>query len=183
MHMNDIVKTLIGGAIVLVIGGTAYTVSQADITNKFAEETGMSQSEAEDYVNNTQDELAPWGEIGKELVDDGNGILSDAATIDCVNYMYDWESDALSCDAGKQQWTDVGNKEIALGTCYNALDTDLGSGAEAKMRECIGLIDAMNASYEHPIVQALDEGGSIAESKKTNLYNKSVLRAALESNQ
>ena len=48
----------IAGIITLIIGGTVYSVSQADIVSKFSQETGMTQKEAEQYVENIpEDEL------------------------------------------------------------------------------------------------------------------------------
>ena len=58
---------VIGTIIALIIGGTAYTVSQGDLINKFSEETGMSQVEAEQYVQNiSEDELVSFYELGSD---------------------------------------------------------------------------------------------------------------------
>lgn len=172
---------IIGGAIAIVIGGSGFALSQSDIVNNFASETGMTTEQAREYVEDSQDDLDSFANIGKTFVEDGNSIISDAATIDCANYQYEWESTFLTCDDGKQQLQDIGAHHIALGNCYQALDTDLGDQAKPKMRECIGHIDQVNSDYDLPIMKANASASDITESKTTNSYNKSILKTALES--
>jgi hypothetical protein len=68
-----------------------------------------------------------------------------------------------------------------LGNCYKALDSNLGSGSNAKINECVTDIDNLNLGYNLPIAQKLVNASDIANDKKTNAYNKSVLVAALQS--
>lgn len=140
----------------------------------------MSRQQAEDYVNGTQDDLKSFSEIGQSLIKDGGDISMETAKIDCVNYRYDWETPNLSCESGKAQLQEIGTNEIEMGNCYVSLDKDLGSEASAKISECISDIDALNASYNNPIATSLIDAKSLSEYKNTNIYNKSVLKAALQ---
>ncbi len=56
---------VIAGILIIVIGGTAYAVSQNDVVKNFSEETGMTQQEAQQYVENiSEEELTSLGELG-----------------------------------------------------------------------------------------------------------------------
>ncbi len=178
---DEIKNKIIGGVVVLVIGGTGFAVSQTDIVSNFAEETGMSQEQAEQYAKDSQDEMESFSKIGDDFINSGNTTISDASTIDCLNYTYEWEDPSLSCNDGKDQLLIIGNGDIELGTCYKTLDTDLGDAAKPKIQECIQEIDENNANYDLPIASRLIDSSETEEMKKSNLYNKSILRAALES--
>lgn len=173
-------EKLIGGIVVLVIGGTSFAVRQKDVVNNFAEETGMSQQQAQQYVENSEDNLDSFSVIGKELVKDGNDVIDIASDIDC-RYEYEWETSELSCPEGKSQLNAFGEDELSLGNCYISLDDDLGAQAKPKMSECIAAIDKLNSSLEMPITDDVLDDAAVTEIKNGNLYNKSVLRAALES--
>lgn len=175
-------KSIIGGIITIIIGGTGYTISQSDVVNNFASNTGMTQQEAQKYVDNTQNDLESFTKIGQDAVTDGNSVMSTASEIDCVNYVYPWESSSLTCNDGLADLQTLGEAEVKLGNCYIALDDDLGSGANAKIRECITDIDALNTAYGLPITAQILSAGDITEYKNTSIYNKSVLQAALQSN-
>jgi hypothetical protein len=108
-------------------------------------------------------------------------MLASASNIDCNNYTYKWETSMLSCQAGKIQAQRVGNDEIKLGNCYKALDTDLGNSTRSKINECIAEIDEVNSDYNLPIISALLDAKTITDTKNGNVYNKSLLQAALES--
>ena len=84
--MKDLIK---GGIITLLIGGSAYTISQSDVIKNFADDTGLTQEQAEEYVNNiSEDELFSFDKIGADLIDEGKEIDSLTPEIDCVNYEY-----------------------------------------------------------------------------------------------
>lgn len=175
------IKQLIGGAVVLVIGGSTYAVSQQDVADNLSKNTGMSQEAAQQYVNNiSSNDLQSFTKIGQDLVDDGNSINGLLAGIDCVNYEYEWVSPSLSCADGKNQMQILGRNESALGNCYIALDSDLGSSASIKMNECISDIDLVNNDYDMSIVPAFLEAKDITDAKNSNSYNKSILQAALK---
>lgn len=176
------VKRIIGGVIVLVIGGATFAVSKSSIANNFSKNTGVSQQQAQQYINNIpQSDLESFSKVGQDLVSDGNSILSDGSSIDCVNYTYRWETASLSCSTGTDELQTIGNDEITLGNCYNALGTDLGSAATSKINECISDSDSIDSDYSLPIVTALLDSKTITDQKNTIAYNKSVLQAALES--
>jgi hypothetical protein len=175
-------KNIIGGIITVVLGGTAFTLSQADIVDHFSEETGMNRQEATQYVESAQNQLGSFSDIGSSFIEDGGYATSTAQSLDCTNYTYEWESPGLSCAQGKLQLQTVGINEVVLGNCYKALDTDLGDKARAKIRECIRDIDALNANYDLPVVTELLDGNAVAELRNTNIYNKSALQASLEQN-
>ena len=170
----------IAGIITLIIGGTVYSVSQADIVSKFSEETGMSQKEAEQYVENIpDDELVSWDELGSDFISEGQDILRFASEIDCVNYYYEWETDTLSCEEGKSQFKKFGESEIALGEAYNVLSSE--SASTEDIYSVIRLIDRVNENYSLEIIINLLTYSERDEDIKTNLYNKAVLQAALDS--
>jgi len=173
-------KGIIGGIVSVVIGGTSYAISKTDIVTNFSRESGMSQQDAQKYVENVQGNLSTFSDIGNSLIDDGNSGLSSAKQIDCENYAYDWETPTLNCTQGVIQFTTIGNDEVTLGNCYKALGTDLGSAAKSKISECIQDIDAVNQAESLPIASALLDNATITDERNTNIYNKSVLQAALK---
>lgn len=176
--MKDIVT---GTIITLLIGGTAYTFSQSDVIQNFAEDTGLTQEQAEQYINEIpENELGSWGEIGSDFVGEGQTWLSIADEIDCVNYDYEWESTILSCSEGKTQFNTLSRNSNSLGQAYTKLDSD--SASEYDMSETIKLIDQMNDNYRFEIVAAVFDRPTIDEWIRTNSYNKALLKAALESN-
>lgn len=171
---------VITGIVTLIIGGTVYSVSQGDIASIFSEETGMSQTEAEQYVENiSEDDLVPFDEIGSDLVAYGEEFLSYASEIDCVDYYYDWETDKLTCKEGKLQLEKFGDSEIALGEAYKILSSE--SASEADMHLVIRLIDKVNENYSLEIIAAVLDQPDIDEDIKSNLYNKALLQAAINS--
>lgn len=176
------IKRIIGGAIALAIGGTVFAVSQSDIVSNFSKNTGMTQEQAENYINNiSESDLVSFSEVGQDFIEDGNWYLDGARDIDCVNYTYEWETYSLSCQSGKSQLQKIGSDEIKLGNCYKSLDTDLGDAVKSKINECVSDIDTVNADFNFPIVTALMDATTITDLKNTNIYNKSILQSALES--
>ena len=174
-------ETVTGALIVLILGGSSFAVSQTDVLNNFANETGMSQTEAEKYAEDTKDQAATFTEIGNDTVKAGNDILTEAAAIDCETYMYEWEGSGLSCNDGKTQLTTLGNSEVTVGNCFLKLDEDLGAQANSKISECIGNLDASTAGYKLPMSAKVYDATEIEEIVKNNAFNKSVLKTALES--
>ena len=170
----------IAGIITLIIGGTVYSVSQADIVSKFSQETGLSQQEAAQYVENIpEEELFSFDELGAMMISEGEEILSIASEIDCVTYYYEWETDTLSCEEGKSQFRRFGESEIALGEAYQALSAETASDQD--IYTAIRLIDEVNANYNLEIMIELLDYSDRDESIKTNQYNKALLQAALDS--
>ena len=170
----------IAGIITLIIGGTVYSVSQADIVSKFSAETGMSQKEAEQYVESISDEdLVSFDVLAEDFISEGEDILDLAFDLDCVNYYYDWESDTLSCEEGKSQLREFAEGEIALGEAYKVINSE--SASDADIYAVIRQIDRVNKNYNLEIIISLLDYSERDESIKTNLYNKALLQAALES--
>lgn len=179
---EDVKSKLVGGAVVLVLGGTGFAITQTDVVNNFAQETGMTQEEAQKYADDTSNNAASFEVVGDDLIKSGQDGRKAVAEIDCEKYTYEWESAALSCVEGKSQLKVLAQNDIELGECFKALDEDLGAAAKSKIQECINEIDQNNAGYdENPIASKLYGNETIEETKKSNLYNKSVLRTALES--
>jgi hypothetical protein len=171
---------IITGIISLVIGGTIYTVSQADIVKNFSKDTGMSQTEAEQYVESvTEDDLIPYDELGSDFISEGQDILSVASEIDCVNYIYEWETTALSCEEGKSQLRKVGNSEIALGKAYTVLASE--SASTEDISSTIRLIDKLNSDLSLEIVRIMLDYQTINEIRKTNSFNKDMLQSQIDS--
>jgi hypothetical protein len=173
-------KKIIGGVITLVIGGMVFSVTQADIVKNFSKETGLSQSEAQEYVDGViKDELVSYDKVGAELIDDGKVILKSASEIDCVTYQYSWVSNTLSCLKGKAQLITLGNGEISLGNAYTILSSD--NASKKDMTIVIDLIDKNNVNLSLEIVRFMLEPEKIAELRKINSFNKALLISALES--
>lgn len=171
---------VIAGIITLIIGGTVYRVSQEDVVRNFSEETGMSQKEAEQYIENiSDDELVSIDKLGSEFITEGQDILSIASEIDCVNYYYEWETDTLSCEEGKLQLKKFGDSEIALGEAYKVLSSE--SAATEDIYAVIRLIDKHIDNFDLEIINKLLDYSDKDEVIKTNLYNKALLQAALDS--
>lgn len=171
---------IIGGIITLVIGGTVFSVNQADIAKNFSKDTGMSQQQAEEYVENiSKDELVPFDKVGSEFISDGQVILKAASDTDCVNYTYEWETSTLSCEEGKSQLKTLGNSEIALGNAYTKLASDTASTEDMSL--VISLIDKVNANLNLKIVSQILDYPAIDEIRKTNSYNRALLQTALDS--
>lgn len=174
-------KKLLGTIMTLVIGGTVYTVSQADVAKNLSKDTGMTQQEAQQYVENvSEDDLVPYDKVGSELTSDGQSILSVASDLDCVNYDYEWETLSLTCEVGQSQLKKIGNNEIALGKAYTRLSSESASRDDISL--VINLIDRVNADLNLGIVSIMLDYSSINETRKTNSYNKALLQAALDSN-
>lgn len=173
------VKAIVG-IVTVIIGGTVYGVSQKDIIKNFSAETGMSKEEAENYIENIpEDELVSFEELGSGFIDEGQSVLDLASEIDCINFYYEWETDSLACEAGKSQLITFGEAEIALGMAYRVLGSE--SASTKDISSAIMLIDKMNATYDLKMIFTLMEQSEIEEAIKTNLYNKALLQAILDS--
>lgn len=171
---------IIGGIITIAIGSTVYSVSQADVAKHFSKDTGMSQEQAQQYVESVKEEdLVPYDEMGEYFISDGQEILGVAKEIDCVNYEYEWETVTLTCNTAKTQLNRIGNNEISLGKAYAKLTSDAASKDDISL--VISLIDKVNADLDLGVTKVFLDSSTIIETKKTNSYNKALLQAALES--
>ena len=169
-----------GTVITLLIGGTAYTVSQTDVIRNFADNTGLTQEQAEQYIDEiSEDELSSFGDEGSELIDWGQELLSGVSEVDCVNHEYEWETPTLSCVEGKAQLRQVGSNIVALGQAYKKLDSE--SGSIDDIPETIRLIDQQTSDYQLEIFSWIFTPSETDYNIKTNLYNKAILQAILES--
>ena len=179
--MDNIKNIIAGGAITLLVGGGAYTFSQQDLVDNFAEDSGLTQEQAEQYINNIpEDELGTWNEIGSLLLETSKETLVYANDVDCVNYEYEWESSSITCYNGKAHLQKMGTAEQTLGYAFMELDSD--SATETDMNITINYIDQLNSLYDNRITRSmiLDQA-VVDEMIMTNSYNKSLLTAALES--
>ncbi len=180
--MDDIKTLVIGTIVTVIIGGTAYTVSQSDIVNNFADDTGMTQEQAERFITEIPEEqlTSSFAELGYEFISGGQMILDIADEIDCINYEYEWESFTLSCFEGKTQMDKIAKSSILLGEAYVRLDS-YSEPPVSEIKETIRLIDQLNSDYNLEIVNKSLDWATIDEVKKTNSYNKALLQTALES--
>ena len=173
-------EAVFGTIITVVIGGTAYTVNKEDVVDNFADDTGLSQQQAEEYVNNVgEEDLIPYDKLGADYFTDGNDVLSSANDIDCVDYEYEWESPTLECEEGKDQLEEFGRDEIALGNAYIKLSSD--SASRSDITSTISILNEVNLNYNFEIVEFILDSATISENKKSNSFNKATLEAALES--
>lgn len=173
-------EAIFGTILTVVIGGAAYTVNKEDVVDNFADDTGLSQQQAEEYVDSVgEEDLVPYSELGAGYVKDGNDVLSSADEIDCANYDYEWVSPTLSCEEGKDQLEEFGRDEIALGNAYIKLGSD--SADRADITKTISILNEVNSDYGFEVVGNILDSNMITENKKSNSYNKATLEAALES--
>lgn len=178
--MDNAKNLIIGGVVTLLIGGTAYTFSQQDVINNFAADTGLSQEQAELYVNSVdEDELASFSEVGQDYIEESAETLSISDEIDCINYEYEWESTAFTCIDAKMQLKKISDSELLLGRSYVRLDAD--DATEKDISLTITYIDQLNADYELEASNLFFDAQIMEEVKKTNSFNKAMLKAALES--
>jgi len=178
------IKQIIGGVVTLVIGGTVYHVNQSNVVSNFAKNTGQTQQQSQQYVNNIkQSDLQSFSQVGQSLVSDGNNILKIKSSIDCENYTYGWATVTLTCNDGVMQLDEIGNDEITLGNCYQALDTNLGDSANSKINECIQDTNKIENDYKLPVATALLDQTTVTTMSNAAAYNQSVLQAALQSKQ
>ena len=178
--MEDLKKFAIGTIITLVVGGTAYSFTQEDVINNFAQDTGLSQEQAARYVSGmSEDELDTWENVGDEMMKEGQEVLIAASEIDCINYEYEWQSATLSCSQGKTQLTTLGQSSLDLGRSYIRLSSE--NATPADMQQTIQYIDALNATLRSEIVIANFTQADIEYIRNGNSYNKAVLQAALGS--
>ena len=178
--MDNIKNIVTGGIITLIIGGTAYNFSQEDVINNLADDTGMTQEEATQYVNDIPEEdFVTWDEMGNNFAKDSaetRGLISE---IDCDNYDYEWESATLTCVQAKNELEAMFQTESALGLAYKKLDTEAATPDD--IRQVMTYLDQLSAHYDQEVSIAFLDTVYIEEMTKTNAYNKSVLKAALES--
>ena len=172
-------KTVVGVVATVIIGGTAYTISQKDVVNNFAKDSGMTQDQAQQYVNNVGS-LVPFDQIGNSMISDANDAIADASKIDCINYTYKWESAKFSCDDAKNQLNQIGNDEKKLGNSYGKLSSS--SASKDDISTTIRQIDTLNSDYNLPVVILFLDQKTIIDTENTNTYNKATLEAALGSN-
>ena len=178
--LMDLVKGVAGVAISIAIGGTIYTVNQADVVDNFADDTGLTQQQAQEYVESVgEEDLVSYTEVGATYTASSTDSYAAAEQIDCVNYEYEWESASLTCELGKSQLSKIGDDELALAQAFKRLDSS--SATDIDIRETIRLLSRLNVDYDFEIAAVAWGDAIIDEAKKTNSYNKALLEAALES--
>ncbi len=179
--MDDVGKIIIGVVVTIIIGGTAYNVSQSDIIKNFASDTGLTQEQAEKYIKSmTEDELGSLEEIGSELITFGEEMLESAHEIDCVNYEYLWQSITLSCSDGKRQLAKTGRNYILLGEACIKVDS-YQEPPKSEIEKTIQLIDQVNSDLELEANINILGRTLVNDMKKSNSYNKAILQTVLES--
>lgn len=177
--MDNLKSWITGGIITLVIGGTTYSFSQRDVANNMTDDTGMTQQEAEQYVDSIKEEdMISFGELGSNFVTDGQDLLSKAEEIDCENYEYDWESITLSCTQGKNQLFEMGRDTKAVGLAYQKLSLD--SATNSDISNTIVTIEDLNQDLMLPVANILYNQADIEEIKNTNSFNKALLETSLQ---
>ena len=172
-------RAIVGVVITAVIGGTTYTISQSDEVKNFSKNSGLSQENAQKYVETNKNSLASFEKVGGDLVAESANVSGKALAIDCVNYRYTWETASLGCDEGKSEIQDFASTELNLGQCYLDLGTDLGSIANQRIKECIRGIERYDAGLELPIVRKFLSAQELLDAHRTNQYNKAVLQSAI----
>lgn len=178
--MDNIKGIVTGTIITLLIGGTAYNINQEDVIQNFADDTGMTQEQAELYIDKIpEEELSSWNQVGSDFINDGQELINFVHEIDCVNYEYEWESTTLSCTEGRNQIDKFAKDSILLGQAYKKLDSE--SASKDDISKTIILIDQLNSDYQLKIINFVLSMSEINEIEKTNSYNKALLKTVLES--
>lgn len=173
--MNNVTRLIVGSVIILLIGGGAFAFSQWS----GAEKTGPAQEQAEqDASGISEDDRAPFEEIGANYVSESEGTFELADSIDCAGDAYEWESPTLSCEEAVTQLREVGNTELALGRAFVELGADIAS--KYHMRTVVTYLDRMNTEYSHEVSAVFFDAEILEGMKTMNSYNKSLLEAALE---
>jgi len=172
-------KGLIKGAIVLVIGGVAYSFSQADVAKNLSKDTGMTEQQATEYIDDIpDDEFGTWTELGEELVYEGKELKQLVTETNCNEWQFDWESPTLSCQEGLSQITIFSNSAIALGNSYIKLDSS--SATDIDIRKTINLIGQFNANLALEIIVNVVDELTLSDWYITNSYNKALLQSAFD---
>lgn len=173
------IRRFVVGILIIVIGGTACTVGQKEIVNNFSEETGMTEQESQEYIENiSEDELISFYELSEEHISTGQEVFKIVTELDCDNYIYEWETETLSCIKGMSQLIIFGGRNLDLGEIYKVLGT--GQTFTKNYEEAIALIDLVNESLSSEILVALLGEKSIEEMILSNLYNKAILQTEVE---
>ena len=173
-------KKIIGGVVTLVIGGMVFSVSKADIAKNFSKDTGVSEQEAQQYIESIkQEDLVSFEKLGQDFINSGQELLKGSNGVDCTNYEYTWESPTLSCNEGKSQMIQFANDEIELGKAYSKLVED--TATEMDVSQAIVAIDKFNENIKLEIIKNILEPQTIDEIRKSSFYNKALLQTALES--
>jgi hypothetical protein len=176
----SIKEVVFGTLVTVVVGGTVYTVSQENIVDNFVEYTGLTQEQAEEYIDSIEEgDLVSFDEIGLSYVGNGEEILESLSEVDCENFVYEFESDLLSCDLAKEQLEKLGNDLISLGEAYRKLDMD--SATKEDISIAVQLTDVYFENYKSPVIELVYDEATITELKNGVLYNKALLQALLDS--
>jgi len=175
-------KRIIGVIVALAIGGTVYHFSQASVVNNFAKNAGISQRQAQQYIDKIpKGDLTSITGLGRNDVSEGQQILSQTKNLDCNTYIYKWQSPSLTCPEGVAQLRRLGLAHVRLGTCFEELSVTLGTKAASTIDRCISGIDVEDADLNLPISRTLLGAKAILSAREMNLYNKSLLQTALQS--
>ena len=159
----------------IVLFGTACDSSQKAVVKNFSEETGMTQQESQQYIENiSEDELISYYELSKSHTATGEEIFNIVLELDCDNYIYEWETLTLSCLKGMSELVTFGNINTNLGEIFKVMGD--GYSFTKDYKEAITLIDKLNESLKSEIMVALLDENIIEEMIKTNLYNKSIIQ-------
>ena len=172
-------KSLIKGAIVLVIGGVAYSFSQADVARNMSKDTGMTEKQATQFIESIpENELASWTEVGEDYVLFGKELKQIANESNCNEWQFDWESPTLSCEKGLSQIATWGENQIALGNSYIKLDSS--NDTDKDMIQTINLIGQFNANLALEIIVNVVDELTLSDWYITNSYNKALLQSAFD---
>ena len=173
-------RAIAGVVVTAIIGGTTYTMSMSDVIANFSRNAGLSQENAQKYVEGTKNSLGSFEKVGRGYVAESANLSGKALALDCATYRYTWESPSLNCVEGKSELQDFASTVLNLGQCYQDLGKDLGNGANQRVRECISDIDLYDASLDSPIVRKLLNPQGLLDAHRRNQYNKAVLQSAMQ---
>lgn len=177
--MKKRIRTLGAGILVFVIFGTACDVSQKDVIKNFSQETGMTQEESQQFIEDiSEDGLISYYELSTNHNTVGQEAFKIVLELDCNNYIYEWETETLSCGSGMAQLIIFGGLNLDLAKVYKLMGA--GYAFTKDYEEAIELIDKLNESLKTEFIVLLFSENNIEEMIKSNQYNKVIIQTELE---
>jgi len=176
----DNIKNIIGGGIItLVIGGAAFTFTQEDLTNNFVQETGFTEEQAEEYINDIEeDDWITFTEFGEDYLLESLYTLDILEDLDCEEVEYEWETDGFTCDIAEEQIIEISEAESALGK--NLIQLDSPDADTEDIEVTIAGFDAVNDSYRTQAATVLFDEEFVSDTITNNSFNKALLLSGLE---
>jgi hypothetical protein len=185
IKMDTIKNIAIGGMVTLTLGGVAYSFSHEDFVNNFAEESGLSQEQAEVYISDSEGrDGVSFGELADDLTRAAAPLQEALSKLDCESFSAAdikivQETYGTSCEVLKMQGEQFTEATVRLSQSYRTLDGEVFT--IENMVHAINSIDNYVETLDSQFIMLSMGTTSIAKMKLTGAYNKSVIKTAVES--